>query len=72
MSQGGKYELFEEHGSAHLEIYDTDVSDSGVYECTAKNSDGSVTTKCTVTVKGMIVPLNIIFAEKYQLGLSAI
>lgn len=58
MSQGGKYEVFEEHGSAHLEIYDAEVSDSGVYECTAKNSDGSITTRCTVTVKGAIIPLN--------------
>lgn len=58
MSQGGKYEIFEEDGSAHLEIYEADVSDSGAYECTAKNSDGSVTTRCTVTVKGMILPLN--------------
>uniref|UniRef100_A0AAY5EH03 Ig-like domain-containing protein n=1 Tax=Electrophorus electricus TaxID=8005 RepID=A0AAY5EH03_ELEEL len=51
VSQGGKYEIFEEHGSAHLEIYDSDVSDSGVYKCTATNSAGSVTSSCTVTIK---------------------
>lgn len=59
MSQGGKYEIFEEHNSAHLEIYDADVSDRGVYECTAENTEGSVTTRCIVTVTGMISPLNI-------------
>ena len=58
MSQGGKFEIFEEHGSAHLEIYDSDVSDSGVYKCTATNSTGSVTSSCIVTVKGMISYVN--------------
>lgn len=62
MSQGGKYEIFEEDGSAHLEIYEAEVSDSGAYECTAKNSDGSVTTRCTVTVKGEFVPVNRMLA----------
>jgi len=54
LSQSGKYKIFEEHGSEHLEIYEADVSDSGVYTCTAKNSAGSVTTNCTVTVQGII------------------
>lgn len=53
LSQGGKYEIYEEDGSAHLEIYDSDAADSGVYTCAAKNFAGSVSTNCTVTVKGI-------------------
>lgn len=52
LSQGGKYELFEDQCSAHLEIYESEVSDSGVYKCTAINSSGAVSTTCTVTVTG--------------------
>ncbi|XP_035995561.1 myosin light chain kinase, smooth muscle-like [Fundulus heteroclitus] len=51
ISQGGKYELFEDQCSAHLEIYESEVSDSGVYKCTATNSSGAVSTSCTVTVQ---------------------
>ncbi|CAG5962739.1 unnamed protein product [Menidia menidia] len=51
LSQGGKYEIFEDHGSAHLEIYESEVSDSGTYKCTASNSTGTVSTTCSVTVR---------------------
>lgn len=53
VSQGGKFEIFEENGAAHLEIYDADLSDSGVYKCTATNRAGTVSSSCIVTVKGM-------------------
>ncbi|KAI1898254.1 hypothetical protein AGOR_G00070440 [Albula goreensis] len=49
--QGGKYEIFEEHGLAHLEIYESEVADSGVYKCTATNSAGSSSTTCHVTIQ---------------------
>lgn len=52
LSQGGKYEIFEESGSAHLEIYESEVCDSGEYRCTAANSCGAASTSCTVTVRG--------------------
>ncbi|KAK6485023.1 titin-like [Huso huso] len=51
LSQGGKYELFEEQGSVHLKISKSGVSDSGVYKCTATNSTGSVSTSCKVTIQ---------------------
>uniref|UniRef100_A0A3P9BDZ4 Titin n=1 Tax=Maylandia zebra TaxID=106582 RepID=A0A3P9BDZ4_9CICH len=56
LSQGGKYELFEDSGSAHLEIYELEASDSGVYKCTATNSAGAVSTMCTVSVQGKSTP----------------
>lgn len=42
---------------AHLEIYDSDVTDSGVYTCAAKNIAGSVTTNSTITIKGITIKL---------------
>ncbi|MEQ2173694.1 hypothetical protein GOODEAATRI_000010 [Goodea atripinnis] len=48
---GGKYELFEDQCSAYLEIYESEVCDSGVYKCTATNLSGTVSTTCTVTVQ---------------------
>lgn len=54
LSQGGRYEIFEEHGSASLEIYESEASDSGVYRCTAANGVGTVSTTCSVTVQSEI------------------
>lgn len=60
LSQGGRYEIFEEYGSAYLEIYESEVSDTGVYKCTAVNSAGTVSTTCTVTVRGKIYHLTVV------------
>uniref|UniRef100_A0A8C4QLJ7 Titin n=1 Tax=Eptatretus burgeri TaxID=7764 RepID=A0A8C4QLJ7_EPTBU len=60
LSQGGKYEIFEEAGGFHLEIYDTESSDSGCYMCTATNSAGTSTTCCILTIKSTKESLNIL------------
>ncbi|XP_077997812.1 CAVP-target protein-like [Glandiceps talaboti] len=52
LETGERYEIFEEKGVYTLEIYDTDVFDSGTYSCIATNSVGSVSCSCNVTIEG--------------------
>lgn len=44
--------MFEDGGSAHLEICESAISDSGVYKCTVTNTAGAAESTCTVTVPG--------------------
>lgn len=54
ITQGGKYKLSEDKGGFLLEIHKTDTSDSGLYTCTVKNSAGSVSSSCKLTIKGRL------------------
>nr|3PUC_A Chain A, Titin [Homo sapiens] len=53
ITQGGKYKLSEDKGGFFLEIHKTDTSDSGLYTCTVKNSAGSVSSSCKLTIKAI-------------------
>ena len=44
--------MFFEDGAYHLEIYDTELSDSGQYKCTATNTMGSCDSQATLTILG--------------------
>jgi len=45
-------EIFYEDGEYVLEIYDTEISDKGLYKCVAKNEVGSAETQCILTLRG--------------------
>lgn len=47
-----RYEVFFEDGAYNIEIYDTVVSDSGVYKCVATNAIGSAETQAKVKILG--------------------
>ncbi|CAG2187953.1 Myosin light chain kinase, smooth muscle,Myosin light chain kinase family member 4,Death-associated protein kinase 2,Myosin light chain kinase 3,Death-associated protein kinase 1,Death-associated protein kinase 3,Myosin light chain kinase 2, skeletal/cardiac muscle [Mytilus edulis] len=44
-------EIFYEDGEYVVEIYDTEISDKGLYKCVAKNEHGSAETQCKLTLR---------------------
>jgi hypothetical protein len=47
-----RYEVFFEDGAYNIEIYDTVLSDTGLYKCVATNSMGSAETQARITILG--------------------
>ena len=54
-------EIFYEDGEYVLEIYDTEISDKGLYKCVAKNEVGSAETQCILTLRGKSCHLLFMF-----------
>lgn len=44
--------MFIEEGAFNLEIYDTELADSGIYSCVVKNELGSVKSQCRLIIEG--------------------
>ena len=47
-----RYEVFFEDGAYNIEIYDTVLSDTGVYKCVATNFIGSAETDAKIKILG--------------------
>ncbi|KAK3083179.1 hypothetical protein FSP39_015849 [Pinctada imbricata] len=50
LKDSNKYEMFFEDGAYHLEVYDTDLTDTGMYKCIATNEMGSAQSRAKVTI----------------------